>query len=349
MSQGEFDLKRDRVSELFKQNRLYTTFSPVVALSLELILTTGATPIDLIHIRPEEFEKNTGILHFTPHKKKDLATTTHTLSSEAAKTFFDLEAKKPLRSFSIRRLQQLIKEETLKAGSKLTTPRLLRQSYLQELFSKEQTALPEQTQITSLQPKELLSKQEERLLYEGTYSKRDKTLIITLLQTGIRINELLSLQKKHLTKRQIIITEDISHNGVKRSIPLPAILLEQEIPEGFLFTTNRNNPLSQRRFEQICKEVAQQLHLSSLSPRLLRATAIKNLSRTYTQENLLTQTGLKSSFYTHALFGLGTKANVTTSTSFSRQEEDRKDSKATDANRFMYSRSKLRDGGDQDE
>jgi len=350
LSQGVKNPKVDRVIELFREKKLYSQLNKIAALCIELILQTGATPIDIVNIKAKDINKQTKQLTLHVNKKKQIATTTHHISSQAIKTFFELNVKKPLSSFSVRRLQQIIKKETEKIGSSFTNPRSLRRAYLKKIFQENPTELRAKTQLTSLKQRHLLSKENQQKLIGEKYSTRNKTLILTLLHTGIRISELLHLQAHHIKKNVLTINKKIAHNNEIRKINIPSKLVAQYPVEGYLFANNRNDKLTQRRFEQICKEVGTQLNIKQLSPSIIRASAIQNLSKLLGEKQLLIQTGLQSStLYTHAIFTSTKESTSTTTTLLEDKLIERKDSDSTNANEFMYSKSKLKDGGDIDE
>lgn len=336
--------------KLFLERKLYSTLKKPVALLIELILLTGATPIDITNIQAKHLNRATKTLTLHINKKKTISTTTHKLSSQAIETFFKLEKTKPLSQYSIRRIQQLIKEETTRVGSALRNPRSLRREYLKRVISENSPHLREQTQLISLRQRTTLNEKDQKKLLKENYSSRNKTLILTLLQTGLRVNELLQLEARYIDKNILTIPAHISHNNTSRTISISQQLVAKFPQEGFLFTTNRNNNISQRRFEQICKEVGEKLSIKELTPSIIRATAIKNLSKQLSEEELLKQTGLGSStLYTHSIFTSTTNSIDTTTTSVSDLSVERKDSSSDDADRFMYTRSKLKDGGDTDE
>lgn len=345
MSRGQQNSKVDRVIELFREKRLYQTLKKPVALLIELILRTGATPVDIIHIQPEHIDRKHQTLTLHPHKKKNVPPSTHQLSNEAIHTFFSL--KKPLHNYSIRRLQQLLKEETTRIGSTLTTPRSLRKEYLKEILSSTTTHVLEKTQLTSIQQRTILTPQEQQRLKTTSYNPRNKALILTLLQTGLRVQEVLLLQKKHLVGTELIISKDISHNQEQRTISLPPALHSYTPKKQFLFSST--TPLTQRRFEQICKEVAQKTNIKTLTPSILRATAIYNLSSQKEEDELLLQTGLQSStLYTHG-FLVHTLDETTPTTQEVTQSTNTEEFDERGDDDFMYHRSKLKDGGDTDE
>lgn len=353
MNQGKKYPKIDRVIELFRERKLYNKIKSPAAFCIELILQTGATPIDLVNIKPTHFNKNKKQLNLHINKKKTIATTTHKISAKAIETFFELEKIKPISTYSIRRIQQLIKEETEAIGSELTNPRSLRKEYLKQIFLENPENIQQATQLTSIKQRKTLSKKEEKIILKSKYNKRNKLLITTLLQTGIRINELLQLQAKHIDKKTIIITKDIAYNKRKRRVPLSLFYLtnlRQVSKQKYLFSNYQNKPLTQRRFEQICKETEKKLGIKELSPSIIRATAIQNLSTKLTQEELQKQTGLQSNtLYTHALISSSTTTTTTTAKTVEKIKVERKDDDANNASRYMYSKSKLKDGGDTDE
>ncbi len=337
--------KVDRVIELFREKKLYTTLKKPVALLIELILSTGATPIDIVNIQAKHINKRTNTLTLHIHKKKEITPTKHLLSSQAIRTFFSL--KKPLHSYSIRRLQQLLKEETQQVGSTLTTARSLRKEYLKNQFNYENITTS-QTQLISLQTRTLLSKEDQKKLYEKTYSQRNKQLILTLLETGLRVKEVLELHGKNLQEDTLIISKEASYNNQERKIPLPHILKKSLFKKGYLFS--KQQPLTSRRFEQICKEVAQELSIEQLTPSILRATAIYNLSKHYSQKKLQFHTGLNSStMYTHGFLATPSRTSATTQEVSESTDKQRKDQEDETASTYMYLRSKLKDGGDSDE
>lgn len=347
MSQGAKYSKVDRVIELFTENMLYSTFSKPVALLIELILRTGATPIDVVNIQPEHLNRATKQLTLHIHKEKHIIPTTHSFSQKGIEAFFSL--KKPLHTYSIRRLQQLLKKETQQVGSTLTTPRALRKAYLSSLSNINEFT-SEKTQLTSLKTRTLLSKQDQKKLSQENYFPRYKQLILTLLQSGLRVSEVLLLQPRHIQKNTLLISADISYNQVAREIPLPFILKKQLALSTQKYLFSKKKPLTQRRFEQICKEVKSELHITELSPSILRATAIFNLSKTLSEDELLSQSGLgTSTMYTHGFLTTTEDSTTITTPLVDEDLSVRKDSDSNDANESMYHRSKLRDGGDSDE
>jgi len=100
--------------------------------------------------------------------------------------------------------------------------------------------------------------------------------------------------------------------------------------------------ISVRRFEQFCKEVSIQTNIKKLTPSILRATAIKQLT---SQVNIQHQAGLQSSLlYTHGIVS-SEHHTTTTQPSLDNSTDKRKDNKNNFSQATKYVKSRIRHGG----
>ncbi len=154
-------------------------------------------------------------------------------------------------------------------------------------------------------------------------SKRDYTMILLTLATGLRCSELIGLYIEDIAPYGSVSTiltvpERIAKRKVKREIPLNHETREVLIswlstrkaidhpvgPDSFLFTShNKGNSLNSRDFQRIVKRLSTAVLGRSISPHTLRhtfATRVLKQSNTRVVQELLGHANIQTTeIYTH--------------------------------------------------
>ena len=138
-----------------------------------------------------------------------------------------------------------------------------------------------------------LTKDEERALLQNCKNKRDYAILLTLLSTGLRIDELINLTLKQYIERD-------EFNGIKLVITkrskIRMIYLNNKVVEAIedyltirkdgcdnLFVSNSNKPLLRTSISRMLKCVAyrsgmfSEERISQIAPHLMRVTAGSNM------------------------------------------------------------------------
>lgn len=151
---------------------------------------------------------------------------------------------------------------------------------------------------------------------------RDYTMALLMLDTGIRVGELVKLKVKHLIfaghfVSQLTITEDIAKTHAERTIPMSDRLQhsirdmhgyywrhEDHRPTTFAFyTTSPSRSLTTRQVQRLIKNAADLVLNAKVTPHILRHTfATRLLEKTNTrvvQEALGHKSLTSTQIYTH--------------------------------------------------
>jgi site-specific recombinase XerD len=141
--------------------------------------------------------------------------------------------------------------------------------------------------ITTQKPAELIpeglnKQQKERLLtvFENKANIRDRAIILVLLNTGLRVSELVALEPKDVEVSRNESVIHIRKNGASRSIPLPstaskalATYLEvrpSELGKGLFI--GRQGSLTKEGIAAMIARYAEQASLIGITPNTLRHT-----------------------------------------------------------------------------
>lgn len=304
---------------------LYQHIEKRTALIIELILRTGATPLDIIGITPDQFSSQ-GRFTLISRKHKDSPQHTVTLSTQAL-----LQAQKTdFSSISTRRIRQLLQQHTTTLGTTFNA-RELRNLYINYVA-------PHQGEVSQIKTTQRTTLNKEEIRRIKQIATTHKSTLFLLLETGIRVSEAVQITREHIKNQQLSITKDISYNKKPRIINI-SLSLQKALE-------TKQKPLTVRRLEQVCKELSEQLGFI-VTPNILRASAVQKLSTKLTQEQVQTQTGLHSKLlYTHGILSLREHTLPQTLLGVDSPEVADEEEGAT---AFMYRRSKLKDGGDTDE
>ena len=133
---------------------------------------------------------------------------------------------------------------------------------------------------------ERLSREEEKRLIQAAYRDNSEhgLLIKTLFQTGTRVSEFVNIRVRDFFLEETMILIHKAKGGKSRYVPiLPDLAQELRThlgtrTTGYLFESNRHQPYSTRRVQQIVKEKAAQAKIKKrVSPHLLRHSVATTL------------------------------------------------------------------------
>ncbi len=133
---------------------------------------------------------------------------------------------------------------------------------------------------------ERLSREEEQRLIQQAYKDRSAhgLLIKTLFQSGARVSEFVNLRVSDFFFDEAMLLINKGKGGKSRYVPiLPKLAQELRThmggrQTGYLFETNRHQPYSPRRIQQIVKGVAERAGITKrVHPHLLRHSVATTL------------------------------------------------------------------------
>ncbi|HET9530145.1 MAG TPA: tyrosine-type recombinase/integrase [Blastocatellia bacterium] len=131
-----------------------------------------------------------------------------------------------------------------------------------------------------------LSRDEEQRLIQQAYKQRGERglLIKSLFQTGARVSEFVNIKVEDFFFEEAMILITKAKGGKSRYVPiLPELAQELRTylgyrTVGYLFETNRHQPYSSRRIQQIVKEIAERAKIKKrVYPHLLRHSVATTL------------------------------------------------------------------------
>lgn len=131
-----------------------------------------------------------------------------------------------------------------------------------------------------------LSRDEEQRLIQQAYKERGERglLIKTLFQTGARVSEFVNIKVEDFFFDETMILIAKAKGGKSRYVPILPELAQElrtylgDRTVGYLFETNRHQPYSSRRIQQIVKEIAERAKIKKrVYPHLLRYSVATTL------------------------------------------------------------------------
>lgn len=159
-------------------------------------------------------------------------------------------------------------------------------------------------------PEEILTKEEVLRMVENCQNIRDKALIISLWESGCRINELLNVKLKDIEFDDYGLTMLITGGKEKTektisrklrlvtAVPYISMLLKEKKKdkEDYLFTTKNNNRISEWRVRCILLDIAKKCNIvKPVNPHAFRHSRATYLARILTEQELKLQMGWTNS------------------------------------------------------
>jgi hypothetical protein len=171
-----------------------------------------------------------------------------------------------------RRIQQILNQYNIEPQRELRKQQLLEQA-------KTHTAqeLKKQFNISSLREKVILSEKEQEILLSHA-SQRDYCIINLMLETGITLQQLVTIKRTNLQHNTLrITTQDHRSSQQQEQFTLSQSLssaLAQFPKNTFLFGA-KNGHISGRRIQQLLKQYSSLID-KELTPQVLRNTFLAN-------------------------------------------------------------------------
>lgn len=309
--------RTDSIVKRLLDGSLFKVLENRDALLFYTLYNTGCSVSDLVNIRVKDFRAKANSLTILSTRKQHEGKikTEHHIDYRAKRIFekyietrnnddFLFSGKK--NGMSQRRVEQIIKEIAVTFGSCLTTPSKIRKLFVAKTLQNPKGDVNSKTRLKSLKIRKQLTKKELKAVINASNSmdKRNAILIETMLETGIRISELVQLPTNAISKKSIRIDKTISHNKKIRHARISNKLYNKikhfsiENQE-FLFTNKSGKSISIRRFQQVCKEIKNSTGID-ITPSILRSTAIYILHKNGI--DVEEQAGLKSgTYYTYGI------------------------------------------------
>jgi len=141
-----------------------------------------------------------------------------------------------------------------------------------------------------------LSKDELELFLQQSYKQSPKTglMMQTLYETAMRVSEFTNMQPDHIYQSDEVIVVPMGKGGKRREVPVDQSLIRalqlhldgRRI--GYVFESRQHRRFSERRIEQITKEIGDEAGISiKVHPHLLRHTRATLLAEAGMSKDLL--------------------------------------------------------------
>lgn len=256
------------------QGSSQNTLSTRDKLLIDTLYTTGCTTSELTNLKQSDISQH----------QISLGQRKIPIPQKLAKSLKKLSAPYVFASrqntkTSERRIQQLIKQNTGK------TPKEIRQEYIKnKAKTTELEFVKQQAGIKHLTQRDYLSEVELNTLKSAITSERDQ-LIFSMLEKGLKVKELTSLEIKDIEKTQIKLEN--------RSVSIKRTTSEKILRYALknkrskrIFSSRQSGTISEKRVFQILQNYEKKTGVR-VNARLLRNSAISRLQKAGISEQII--------------------------------------------------------------
>lgn len=259
-------------------------------LLLELLAQTGITPAELVELKKKDLKAHDNTLRLRAETTKNKLRRTIRLPQNLARRLLahahthtkeHVFCTRQSTKLTTRRIEQVLKDASKQAGLRQSiTARDLRNNYLQaaKKHAKDDEELRKITGLKTISARTGLDEEQQEAVIKAAKesSPREEALIQALIHTQLSLAQTLALEKRHLNKDFLRVAGT--------NIPLPKGLSKQ-LQQLTLATdtatifNGRQGPLTQRRAEQLIKEIGKKAGLELTSHELRRTTSATYATR----------------------------------------------------------------------